>query len=182
MYKRSKGLYYWNLTQTVGEETELTDGIDEIKIVRTDTEQIVIIGGSSSDWREWFNNLLAHITVNGVHRGFSKSANRIYELIKDQIDISQPLTIIGHSRGGAIAQAMAYLFYKKATVFSFGAPKVFLRKITPKFLHYCYRSKGDGVTRLPWGWKAYGIIIELGSIKGMDHTQYGKLIKRDLFD
>ena len=176
-------LYYWTLTQQIHARMHLTDGIDEIK-VWTDSinkEVIIGIGGSSQDWNEWKSNFQAYPFINGYHRGYYKAAVSLWKIIYRYIPIGYSLVLIGHSRGGAIVQAIASLYAPDAKVIVYGAPKVFSRKIIDKQTFECHNviSTGDVVPSLPWGMKRYYTeLYKYGRVKGMEHTNYDKVIRK----
>jgi hypothetical protein len=110
----------------------------ECWIARKDRDGYVIFQGSA-DVQDWVRNfdvkLVAHEAVPGlIAAGISDEVQECwYEIIRDTRKICKDtkLTVTGFSRGGALAQVMAYVlhhhrahYFKVADVQAFAAPRV----------------------------------------------------------
>jgi len=165
--------------------------LDEYVVVDYNNERYVVIGGSSKDIREWEENFDAYPIENGEHKSYHRTgrqiAHKLRHLFTKKELNGKKVHWIGHSRGGALCQ-VACDELGIGDVYTFGSPRPFTFKKTfsLKFNHLLIRSKGDGVTRLPWswifpGWKRYKTEeIVLPAVKGSDHKYYGKLIEKYL--
>ncbi len=74
-----------------------------------------------------------------LHRGFSLAANAIYEAVKPQLNKQAPVTMVGHSLGGAVASILAINLdvdgYKIEGVTTFGQPKFTDKEGMQKYKH-----------------------------------------------
>jgi predicted lipase len=89
--------------QTIGDDTQY-------QIIDNTDEFIIIFCGSNSsqDWKNNFNfTKQPYKNMNipfKVHRGFLKVWKLINDFFLDEVkDVTKPITIVGHSYGGAIA-------------------------------------------------------------------------------
>ena len=160
--------------------------VDEFVVFDYNGFRYVVIGGSSKDPEEWEENLEAYPVEDGTHKGYNRAGRKIYHKIKRLLK-NKRVIWLGHSRGGALVQK-ARLLHGKGMVYTFGSPRLFTRKKLKElsFEHLLIRSKGDGVTRLPWAWlppfwKRYSTEeIVFPAEKGSDHKHYDKLINKYL--
>ena len=148
--------------QTIGDDTQYL-------IKETDSEFIIAFYGSNSknDWKNNFNFFkkpYKNMEVPfHVHRGFLK----VWKLINDHFlalvkDVDKPITIIGHSYGGAIATlCMEDIWFnypeKRASLnlITYGSPRVIgwynYRKIKERWNNSSiYENRLDLVTHVPF--------------------------------
>jgi len=176
--------------QNGGTTESLHIGCDEVAIYRLPDKTIVAVNGSDKDRKEWGSNFNALPTIRGVHRGFRKSAKQVLSVIKSKLPCGLPVVLVGHSRGGAIVQVMAYRSKRSMQCVTFGSPRPFsVLAMGIRFVHHMVHCKQDPVCHIPPVfippfWKTYltsetEIVIRDGK-KGVDesHKNYGVLIER----
>ena len=83
-------------------------GCDEVAIYNCENETIVAINGSDKDKKEWKGNFNGYPIVEGCHHNFRKDGIQILERVIKDCPKLKPITVVGHSRGGALAQIFAH--------------------------------------------------------------------------
>jgi hypothetical protein len=186
----TKTIDYWTLTQLVKERIAIDPvkafiakhfGPDwEYNIFKTVKDEVLqiynedtcytVIGGSSADKAEWRSNFNAFPLVNRlIHRGFWNGANEVYT--NSTFIKRGDMIYIGHSRGGAIASIMVYLF--GGVGIGFGTPKAFTRKVKIRFVNV--RNALDPVVHVVPFFKTVGTVVRMRFAKN-PHTKYGRNI------
>lgn len=141
--------------------------VNFIEHKETDTECIVakkadgsstVIFRGTTNVRDWKTNL-KFSQDNGVHRGFKKAYEIVGHEIYVSVDRSKPVTVCGHSLGGALTTLCAYDLkvagYDVQAVYTYGSPRVgnksfakkynrLLKKITHRVV-----NNNDIVPRIP---------------------------------
>jgi hypothetical protein len=154
-------LYYWEYCEKVNRDNwsslpiknKLKAGFDEGGIFYTDEEIFIAIDGSN-DPNEWFSNFKYCSNKLGFHHNFYEIANIFYSEVKPLLD-NRKITVIGHSRGGAIALILSYLINRSdLKVITFGSPKVatlkgFLKLKNSKINHFRVTVKNDFIPTVP---------------------------------
>jgi hypothetical protein len=179
-------VHYGELCQMVRNSGKHVKGVP---VHRFGSDSAVVIGDTividgSDNLREWASNLLfLRFGRKGTHAGFAIAANRIFDEVKSIAEPDKIITIVGHSRGGAIAQLLAMLLSELGCfcrVVSFGSPKVGGRKFRERMaelnvIHIRVEMEGDPVCRLPMWWKHYATdsVYIANEEKGTDcHLKY----------
>ena len=132
---------------------------------RGDELVVVMPGTHPTDPLDWLRDISAAprwiAGVGPVHGGFGRGGEALYERVsKATAGDPRPLTIVGHSLGGALAQMLGALFAarqpgRKFRVVTFGAPRVgFLNPWLGHLLRRAfalreYARAGDIVPDLP---------------------------------
>ena len=209
-YTKEEMLYYWGSVEAVTDSlkepnsnkwglnhakhfTPLHVGPDEVVIYDTGHSTIIAINGSDKDPQEWKGNLKGYPITQGMHCNFRASGIAVLNrVLRTAPHLRQDLHIVGHSRGGAIAQVMAHYLKKwegiEASCITFGSPRVFTVWARPTFKHHRVFTVGDIVTRIPAVWvppffKSYQTTktkIKTGRILGLKkkHGEYGEMISK----
>ena len=171
----------------------LNSGSDTGYITQIDGEFIIVIDGTSS-LHEWLENILVKkVAPYAAARGFSDPCLAfVDQIIKELGCHSSKVTVVGHSRGGAIAQIIALYLIDLgfgASVITFGSPRIggmrFYSHCTQRRLkHLRIYIENDVVCNLPknrWfsGFMHYQTaVVALPHIKGMSiktrHLSYGE--------
>jgi len=183
----------WKLCRLVSKEERNTIPISNRLVTSMDEgavfgngDGITIVIDGSDDIDEWLSNFQFKSNRLGFHHEFYNSAVEIYRTL--HIPPSTNVTIIGHSRGGAIAQVLAYLINRpNIDVITFGSPKVANRVGIKKlkevsFSHTRVRINGDPVDNVPpflFGYSHYHTkLIKLKGIKGkLNHLAFGESLQ-----
>jgi len=214
MMDKESLLYYWDsvdaITQVVKKKTktnqfgkdnaisfdQLKIGCDEVAIYNCEEETIVAINGSDGDKKEWRGNFQGYPITDGCHYNFRKDGIRILETVIQDCPKLKPLTVVGHSRGGALAQIFALyaeaLHGRKVLCVTYGSPRVFtlLKTGSLSFYHVRVNTDGDPVCHIPPVWllpffKSYqttNVRIKTKRILGVrkKHGEYGEMIEKYL--
>lgn len=209
-------LYYWGsvdaVTRVVKGETKTNEwgeanatsfeayhiGPDEVVLYNTPTETVIAINGSDGDREEWRGNFAGYPITKGCHGNFYEAGIRILETVLVDIPKGKTVTIVGHSRGGALAQVATMRGRQwhglRVRCVTFGSPRPFtFRKARSlRFTHVRVHCDGDIVCHIPavWMWplfKSYeteSVRIRPGRILGLrkKHGEYGEMITKYLPD
>ena len=157
---------YWELCRTVRESGKF---VQDVAIHKSGTDTMVIIGNivivdGSDTIQEWLSNFrFATTGRNDVHAGFAKAADCFFEQIKPILYKRGDWIFCGHSRGGAIVQALALRCAQvgaNAQVVTFGSPKVGgktfrTRMEANRVVHVRVEMVGDSVPKWPLWLKHY---------------------------
>jgi len=207
-------LYYWDsvdaITQVVKKKTKTNKfgenhaisfdqfkiGCDEVAVYNCKEETIVAINGSDGDKEEWKGNFNGYPITNGCHHNFYKDGIRILESVIRDCPKEKPITVVGHSRGGALAQIFALyaelVHGLEILCVTYGSPRVFtlLKTRSLDFYHVRVNTDGDPVCHIPPVWlppffKSYqtdNVRIRPKKILGvrMKHGCYGLMIEKYL--
>ena len=184
----------WKLCRLVSKEerhtiplsSRLSTGLDEVAVFFDGSDVTIVIDGSD-DPAEWISNLKFKSNRLGFHNEFYTSSVEIYRLL--HLNSKNNITIVGHSRGGGIAQILAYLINRpNINVITFGSPKVANRLGIKKlkeigFKHTRVRIKGDPVDNVPpvlFGYIHYQTeLIKLKGVKGkLNHLAFGEALQQ----
>lgn len=147
-------------------------------------EYVIVIKGSD-DFKDWKNNFefsKLYFRNGEVHKGFFKQAVKIFrsENFKNK---DKKITIVGHSSGAAVAQALALLLeslnFKYLNIITLGSPRVFCLKLVRYFnkniKHYRIVNGIDIVTFLPpiiFNYFHTGLKIQIGKAKWYKNLLY----------
>ena len=171
-------------------------GCDEVAVYMTDKEVILAINGSDGDKKEWKGNFNGYPIIDGCHHNFRKDGIRILESVINDCPKYYPVVVVGHSRGGALAQIFAH--YAEATkgrkviAVTFGSPRVFTwrKHSSLAFYHVRVNTDGDPVCHIPPVWlppffksyQTYNVRINTKKILGVKkkHGEYGEMIEKYL--
>lgn len=146
----------------------------QYKILEFDDEVIILFYGSNSkpDWKinfSFFKKPYRNMPITYyVHKGFLGEWKKINDFFLDTIkSIDKPITISGHSYGGAIAtlclEDLGFKYpEKKHTLFlvTFGSPRIIgfynYRKIRKRWKNsIIYANNNDLVTKIPFWFLGY---------------------------
>jgi len=94
-------LFYWGFIEKVQD-----GGVSNV--TKTDKEEVISFDGSSTI-KEWWGNLKALFPIGGFHKNFSKTANGFFTLLVGNFKREDNITVVGTSRGGAIAIIYAFI-------------------------------------------------------------------------
>lgn len=148
--------------ETIGDDTQF-------RIIESEDEYIIAFRGSNSqaDWKNNFNFPKTPYknmhTKFYVHRGFLKVWKLVNDYFLDLVkDVDKPITIVGHSYGGAVATlCMEDLYFnypnKRSTLrlVAFGSPRLIgffnFKKIKERWENStCYTNPFDLVSKVPF--------------------------------
>jgi len=170
-------------------------GFDEVVIYYCRNEIIIAINGSDGDLNEWESNFDAYPIEDNTHKSFREHGIQIYNTINELISLyimsTTPITIVGHSRGGALAQVLAEKLEYKCRVITYGSPRlytIYKKKKDLNYTHIMVYSIYDPVHRIPfvfmipWFKHFYTkkIKIKKRIHHEFSHTHYGELIEKFL--
>lgn len=213
-YSKKELLFYWDLVNKtkilfnknidikpvvdVRYETYQV-GPDEVIVYYYKNKIVITINGTDGDPKEWRSNLDTYPITHGVHHGYYEAALHVLKVLKKIIfSTSLPIYIIGHSRGGGIAQVLSDILFESYKLdphcITYGSIRPFTWKKAKKcrFDHHQVFCKGDPFTRIPPVFaipffKTYKssytkIRPERGTSIVDRHKNYGKMIKLYLKD
>ena len=166
-------------------------GSDTGFIIAIDGVWHIVIDGSDTV-SEWLKNF-AWWRI-GNHRmawGFSSVARELIPQIEAVIIQGSPVVLTGHSRGGAIAQAVARImadrWHNISEIVTFGSPKVGGRRFRNDMtelglIHTRVDAEGDPVTRLPWlrgrHYETMHVLLKNNIRSGIrTHLSYGEMLR-----
>jgi hypothetical protein len=125
-------------------------------------ERTLVAFAGSNDHKDWMSNLQLELVpgpiAGNVHAGFLRGLSHIYRELIDIVPPDKPVTVIGHSRGGALAilyAAMRAQNHQDSTVYTFGAPRVGDLKFATNYdlllkpNTFRFVNNNDLVTRIP---------------------------------
>lgn len=135
----------------------------------SNNDETVLVFKASKEKQDWVTNFtfLLTPTINGkAHSGFLKAYQSvdkdIVQLLLHDDYKDKPLTLCGHSLGGALAQVGAYLLVEDFPIHmvcTFGSPRAFNRKAARSFdrMLDCLRFEiaGDAIARMPKPFMGY---------------------------
>ncbi|NML34970.1 lipase family protein [Paraburkholderia antibiotica] len=142
-------------------------------IVRhTDAGLVVAFPGSDNDacWATDFDVLTINVPDAGeIHRGFWAAWMAIADDVVKAIG-NQPVTLVGHSLGGALAiccaVALTLAGKPPVAVYGFEAPRVSpglgVRTLLAKVPVYIYKCGSDPVPDVPLGWHQSALVTHIG--------------------
>lgn len=142
-------------------------------IVRNTSDGLCIAFPGTDNLACWIADLDAHmITVDGigpVHHGFWKAWTAIADKVIDTVG-GQPVTLVGHSLGAAIAimaaAAMTAAGAPPVAVYGFEPPRVSsdmsIRTLLAGVPVHLYRNGNDLVPTVPWGCYHAALLIGIG--------------------
>lgn len=147
-------------------------------IVRQTEAGLVVAFPGSDNLESWLTDFdmkrLAVPGVGVVHQGFYQAWQAIAVDVLAAVD-GKPVTLVGHSLGGAIALMaatdMMHSGIKPAAVYGFEAPRVsptscvadLLAPINP----WLCRNGSDPVPDVPPRWKPGGVVRQIGKRRGI---------------
>ena len=116
--------------------TKYKTKLDFALTVTSGTSAIVVIRGTEGI--AWLDNFSPFPISNAsAHDGFYSSGVELYNAIKDDLKWYADVTIVGQSRGGALAPVVAEQLYNdrkvKAFVITYSGPPVYTRKGKRRF-------------------------------------------------
>lgn len=166
-------------------------GSDTGYVVAIDGVWRVVIDGSDTV-SEWLKNF-AWLRIGNYFMawGFASVARKLTPQIEAVIMQGSPIIVTGHSRGGAIAQAVACImadrWHNISEIVTFGSPKVGGRKFCKGMAelgltHTRVDAEGDPITRLPWlrgrHYETMHIFLK-NNIKSKirTHLSYGEILR-----
>ncbi|WP_241496018.1 alpha/beta fold hydrolase [Paraburkholderia monticola] len=134
---------------------------------------VVAFPGSDNDacWATDFDVLTVSVPgVGEIHRGFWSAWQAIAADVVKAIG-DQPVTLVGHSLGGALAvcAAVALTLAGKppAAVYGFEAPRVSpdlgVRTLLAKVSVHIYKCGSDPVPDVPLGWHQSALLTHIGA-------------------
>jgi hypothetical protein len=210
--KKQKLLHYWGsvdaVTKVVKGETKDNEwgkkhtisftaqkiGCDEVVVYNCEKETIVAINGSDGDKKEWRGNFQGYPITDGCHYNFRKDGIRILESVIRDCPKDKKLVVVGHSRGGALAQIFSHYagrkHRRKTFCVTFGSPRCFTWRKTSSltFSHARVHTDGDPVCHIPPVWlppffKSYqteNVRIRPKRILGIrkKHGMYNEMIEK----
>lgn len=158
------------------------DEDNDYAVVLERWDDVVVCIAGSDDLKDWFDNfkiISEHIPNYGkMHFGFYESfcsLNIQISRCMSKIDRNKPVKIIGHSKGGAIAEIMAFYLKKTARfedveLFTFGSPRVgkgeWHRRFLDSEIKYSrYVNGKDPVPRVPRNYMGYIHVCDQKSMK-----------------
>jgi pimeloyl-ACP methyl ester carboxylesterase len=127
--------------------------LEQVYVLRHGTELLIVLAGTDQ-LRDWIANGLS-IPGWYVHPGYSEIASALIDSVRAEYKASglQQLTLLGHSKGGAVAAVLAdYLFDLTTNVVTFGAPRIGSQSYANTYEHKRYTRVVhplDIVARLP---------------------------------
>lgn len=166
---------YFKHTGRVNEVEYLISEVDGRQIVAfrgTEVDKFLSGGGWVDLIRDlrafpWFDR-----RVGWSHAGFLKGARLVVERqLQYKLDRTKPVTLTGHSLGGALAMNAAALLKSKGfivtDVTTFGAPRTFMRGTARNFRIPTtnYSNPGDPVPDMPFRWWGYRHVNEVPTIR-----------------
>lgn len=123
---------------------------NQLFLLENESEQIVVFRGT--DELKDYPIDFSYTTENGIHSGFKVYAEIAWNCIRHRLN-QKPLTLVGHSLGGAVALIFASFLAKPVTVYSFGSPRVgtsrFVRSLS-YVTHYRYVTAYDYAPMTPF--------------------------------
>lgn len=139
---------------------------EEFCIVANNDEETIVVVRGSDDFQDWMDNLhfwSASFPLFGrIHSGFKDSflqiKNEVWNAFQNINTVGRPVTFMGHSKGGAIAELLAFYFTKFTDnhiyCTTFGAPRVGKSEYVSNFKkmdipYNRYVNESDIVPRLP---------------------------------
>jgi hypothetical protein len=99
-------------------------------VARNEAQAVLAFRGTEpNDWADLFTSLtLLPATESGaakVHEGFQKALTEVWPQVEAKLPLNLPLTICGHSLGGALALLSgAKLSARTPRVYTYGTPRV----------------------------------------------------------
>lgn len=154
----------------------------EWSVFTTEVCHIVRIQGSN-DLSDWIFNFLPGRTIGDnvrVNRWDRYEALRVLRGLRDYSD--KPIYVWGHSRGGAIAQIVAYELARQRRMVSisvFGSKRTGNRRFVRElFMERSYASKafrhrGDWIALLPpWYWPIPALVFGRWAPVWIAHNEY----------
>ena len=129
--------------------------VNDIEMLVIDKSTVVFRG--TDEWKDIVTDLRFtpwYTKELGLHPfGITKVANEVTESISKELDITKPLTLIGHSLGGAIALRGAENLIKKGfkieLIIVFGCPRVGRLKELDDIEIIFVKDSNDVVTMIP---------------------------------
>ena len=159
---------YWQLCQNVRDSGKFTEGV---ALHKSDTDTMAVFGNvivcdGTDTLREWVENVaIFRSGKNDTHAGFSSAAEDFFEQLRPLLKTKKNWIFCGHSRGGAISQAVALLVAQSGygyscQVVTFGSPKVGGKRFLSLMAKYAITHirvvmDGDPIQRWPLWWKHY---------------------------
>lgn len=143
-------------------------------IVRQTADGLVVAFRGSDDIQSWLHDFDADtVDVPGagrVHHGFQ----RAWQVIADDVVKAigdQPVTLVGHSLGAALAvvATVALTLSAKPPVAVYGfepprvSPDIGVRTLLAKVPLHLYRNGLDIVTEVPPGWQQAALLTHIGT-------------------
>jgi hypothetical protein len=129
------------------------DVLEQVYVLRRGIELLIVLAGTDQ-LRDWLANGLS-IPGWYVHPGYSEIASALIDAVRAEYKASglRQLTLLGHSKGGAVAAVLAdYLFDLTTNVITFGAPRIGSQSYANTYEHKRYTRVVhplDIVARLP---------------------------------
>lgn len=119
--------------------------------------KVVISFRGSDNLRNWLNNF-SYKKSNDVHGGFWTTANKLYEKIREYIQVNDEIYLTGHSLGAALSLIVGNLLYEDLkyvrSVVAFESPNIagetYIKKTESYRIKRTHiRNNVDIVTHLP---------------------------------
>ena len=157
---------YWQLCQNVRDSGKFAEGV---ALHKSDTDTLAVFGNvivcdGTDTLREWGENIaFFRLGKNDTHAGFASAAEDFFHQLRPLLKTRKEWIFCGHSRGGAISQALALLVAQAGNscqVVSFGSPKVGGKRFISLMAnhgvtHIRVVMDGDPVVKWPLWWQHY---------------------------
>jgi triacylglycerol lipase len=158
----------YTATPDIGEANSASRAI----VRETDVGLVVAFPGTdnASCWMADLDALTVNIPRAGqVHRGFFEAWSAIADEVMDAID-DQPVTLVGHSLGAALAicaaVSLTLLDKPPIAVYGFEPPRVSkdigVRALLTNVPVHLYKNGNDAVPDIPLGWNHAALLTHIG--------------------
>lgn len=198
--KYARLLYYWGLCRRA--RNDCKNAPTGAVVLKSDKDRafalldggrLTIVIDGSSNMREQLENLLwIPWGKSGDSIGFRNVAVDMYKQIERTLFSDPEIVLIGHSRGGAVAQSLGLMLanrkYDVCEVVSFGSPKVggrdFVKACTKAGLnHIRVVTSRDIVAKLPFirgkHYEKERHVLDAGKMRRIQaHMAYGALLRK----